>query len=40
VAVIDTWRQHYNEVRPHRSLGYRTPAEFKQHNQLPQPAVF
>ena len=40
VAVIETWRQHYNEVRPHSSLGYRTPAEFKQHNQLPQPAVF
>ena len=40
VAVIETWRQHYNEVRPHSSLGYRTPAEFKQHNQLPPPAVF
>jgi putative transposase len=40
VAVIETWRQHYNEVRPHSSLGYCTPAEFKQHNQLPQPAVF
>lgn len=40
VAVIETWRQHYNEVRPHCSLGYRTPPEFKQHNQLPQPAVF
>jgi putative transposase len=40
VAVIETWRQHYNEARPHSSLGYRTPAEFKQHNQLPQPAVF
>jgi putative transposase len=22
-------RWHYNEVRPHSSLGYRTPAEFK-----------
>jgi putative transposase len=22
------WRQQYNEVRPHSSLGYRTPAEF------------
>ncbi len=22
------WRQEYNHVRPHRSLGYRTPAEF------------
>jgi putative transposase len=27
-VVIETWRRHYNEVRPHSSLGYRTPAEF------------
>jgi putative transposase len=27
-AVIETWRQHYNEVRPHSSLGYLTPAAF------------
>jgi transposase InsO family protein len=26
--VIETWRRHYNEVRPHSSLGYLTPAEF------------
>lgn len=26
---IDHWRRHYNEVRPHSSLGYRPPAEFK-----------
>jgi transposase InsO family protein len=26
---IEDWRQHYNEVRPHSSLGYLTPAEFK-----------
>ena len=39
-VIIESWRQHYNEVRPHSSLAYRTPAEFKQHNQLPQPAVF
>ena len=25
---IEQWRQHYNEVRPHSSLGYLTPAEF------------
>lgn len=24
--VIETWRQHYNTVRPHSSLGYRPPA--------------
>ncbi|MCH9647733.1 MAG: transposase, partial [Deltaproteobacteria bacterium] len=23
------WRRHYNEVRPHSSLGYRTPNEYK-----------
>ena len=22
---IEQWRQHYNEVRPHSSLGYLTP---------------
>jgi len=24
--VIETWRRHYNTVRPHSSLGYRPPA--------------
>ena len=24
--VIETWRRHCNAVRPHASLGYRTPA--------------
>jgi transposase InsO family protein len=28
-AIIETWRQHYNEVRPHSSLGYLTPTEFR-----------
>jgi len=28
--VIEDWRRHYNETRPHSSLGYLTPAEFKQ----------
>lgn len=27
-VLIETWRQHYNEVRPHSSLGYLTPREF------------
>jgi len=27
-AVIEAWRRHYNEVRPHSSLGYLTPAAF------------
>lgn len=26
---IEQWRRHYNEVRPHSSLGYLTPIEFK-----------
>jgi putative transposase len=26
--TIEAWRRDYNEVRPHRSLGYQTPAEF------------
>jgi putative transposase len=28
-ASIEQWRRHYNEVRPHSSLGYLTPAAFK-----------
>ena len=27
-VVIERWRRHYNDVRPHSSLGYLTPAEF------------
>jgi putative transposase len=26
--LIEAWRQEYNESRPHRSLGERTPVEF------------
>ena len=25
-AVIESWRRHYNAVRPHSALGYRPPA--------------
>ena len=25
-AIIEQWRRHYNEVRPHSSLGYKPPA--------------
>ncbi len=25
-TVIESWRRHYNTVRPHGSLGYRPPA--------------
>jgi putative transposase len=27
-AKIETWRRHYNESRPHTSLGWMTPNEF------------
>jgi putative transposase len=30
-VVIEQWRRHYNEVRPHSSLRNRTPAEFRRH---------
>ena len=42
-AVINTWRRDYNEVRPHSSLGDRTPAEFaatlREKGALSPPAV-
>ena len=25
-TMIETWRRHYNAIRPHSSLGYRPPA--------------
>src|SRR3712207_3053956 len=25
-VVIESWRRHYNQMRPHASLGYRAPA--------------
>ena len=34
-VVIEQWRRHYNEIRPHSSLGYRTPREFVQQGCLP-----
>jgi putative transposase len=33
--IIENWRRHFNDVRPHMSLNYLTPAEFKRHQ--PQP---
>ena len=29
--LIEAWRREYNESRPHRSLGERTPYEFASH---------
>ena len=39
-VIIETWRLHYNAVRPHSSLDYLTPLEFKQqHHPVPNRAV-
>lgn len=45
-ALGAAWRREYNEVRPHSSLGYRTPAEFARTcgpsapaSAAPQPAL-
>lgn len=34
--IIEAWRKHYNNERPHSSLGYQTPNEFTQ--SLPERA--
>lgn len=40
-VLIEAWRNHYNEVRPHSSLQYLTLSEFKQELRLElQPPVF
>lgn len=31
-VLIEAWRRHYNQVRPHSSLAYRTPVEFRYHH--------
>ncbi|MBM3347599.1 MAG: transposase [Betaproteobacteria bacterium] len=42
-VVIESWRCHYSQVRPHPSLKYLTPIEFKTHyhpghqGAVPQP---
>jgi putative transposase len=39
-VIIEAWRQHYNAVRPHSSLAYLTPLEFKQqHPVIPNRAI-
>ena len=39
--MIESSRQHDNEIGPHYNLQYLTPMEFKQQfRQAPQPAVF
>lgn len=41
-VVIESWRHEYNTVRPHSSLGYQTPFEFKKSLTTTQPdgAIF
>ena len=40
-VVIETWRLHFNAIRPHSSLNYLTPLEFKQqHHRVPNRAAF
>jgi len=29
IAQLDRWFEHYNTVHPHKSLGYRSPREFR-----------
>lgn len=38
-VVIEIWRRHYNGVRPHSSLKYQTPAEFKQRHDSTNPGT-
>jgi putative transposase len=39
-VVIEAWRLHFNGVRPHSSLNYLTPLEFKQqHHRIPNRAI-
>lgn len=34
-VLIEAWRRHYNEERPHSSLAYLTPAEFRRSQTNP-----
>jgi putative transposase len=39
-VVVEAWRLHFNAIRPHSSLNYLTPLEFKQqHHPIPNRAV-
>jgi putative transposase len=38
-VMIEAWRRHYNEVRPHSSLGYLTPAAFAAKIRTGHPAA-
>ena len=40
-VLIEEFRRHFNEVRPHSSLGQLTPAEFKRRllTTIPETAI-
>jgi putative transposase len=39
-VLIEIWRRHYNDVRPHSSLQYRAPTEFRgDHESTNQGAI-
>jgi putative transposase len=33
--IVETWRQDYNQERPHSALGYQTPEEFRRVSEEP-----
>jgi hypothetical protein len=35
-ALIETWRVHFNEVRPHSSLSYSRPTNFERSASQPR----
>ncbi len=37
---LESWRRHYNEVRPHSSLAYQAPHEFKAIAKLTPKGLF
>ena len=40
-VIIEAWRRHYDDIRPHSSLGYPTPIELtNQSTREPERAVF
>lgn len=38
-TIIEQWRNHYNHIRPHSSLGYRPPAPLATVSSLPYYAL-